>query len=127
MKFFCEQCKAKYQIPDEKVAGKTVRMKCRKCSFLIEVRPHHVSASAPPPAPAPHDLGLGQDEDDDIDEKTSIAAPHENPLAQAFRRANTAPSPVAAPAPTGLEGTRYRAIREAGRGAGSRAYEAERE
>ncbi len=109
MKFFCEQCKAKYQIPDEKVAGKTVRMKCRKCSFLIEVRPHHVSASAPPPAPAAHDPGPGpSDEDDDIDEKTSIAAPHENPLAQAFRRANTAPAPVAAPAP--VVGTWYVAI-----------------
>jgi predicted Zn finger-like uncharacterized protein len=109
VKFFCEQCKAKYQIPDEKVAGKTVRMKCRKCSFLIEVRPHHVSASAPPPAPAAHDPGPGpSDEDDDIDEKTSIAAPHENPLAQAFRRANTAPAPVAAPAP--VVGTWYVAI-----------------
>ncbi|KAK4045178.1 hypothetical protein OUZ56_032586 [Daphnia magna] len=51
-------------------------MKCRKCSFLIEVRPHHVSASAPPPAPAAPDPGPGpSDEDDDIDEKTSIAAP----------------------------------------------------
>ena len=38
MKFLCEQCKAKYQIADEKAAGKTVRMKCRKCGYLIEVR-----------------------------------------------------------------------------------------
>ena len=38
MKFLCDQCKAKYQIADEKVAGKTVRMKCRKCGHLIEVR-----------------------------------------------------------------------------------------
>lgn len=38
MKFLCEQCKAKYQISDEKVAGKTVRMKCRKCGHMIEVR-----------------------------------------------------------------------------------------
>jgi len=38
MKFLCEQCKAKYQIADEKAAGKTVRMKCRKCGHLIEVR-----------------------------------------------------------------------------------------
>lgn len=38
MKFLCEQCKAKYQIDDAKVAGKTVRMKCRKCGHLIEVR-----------------------------------------------------------------------------------------
>jgi predicted Zn finger-like uncharacterized protein len=38
MRFLCEQCKAKYQISDDKVAGKTVRMKCRKCGHMIEVR-----------------------------------------------------------------------------------------
>ena len=38
MKFLCEQCKAKYQIADDKIVGKTVRMKCRKCGHLIEVR-----------------------------------------------------------------------------------------
>jgi predicted Zn finger-like uncharacterized protein len=38
VKFLCEQCKAKYQISDDKVAGKTVRMKCRKCGHMIEVR-----------------------------------------------------------------------------------------
>ena len=38
MKFLCDNCKAKYQIADEKVAGKTVRMKCRKCGHLIEVK-----------------------------------------------------------------------------------------
>ncbi len=53
MKFLCEQCKAKYQIADEKAAGKTVRMKCRKCGHLIEVRAGvvdgSVSQSQPPP------------------------------------------------------------------------------
>ena len=38
MKFLCDQCKAKYQIADEKVVGKTVRMKCRKCGHNIEVK-----------------------------------------------------------------------------------------
>ncbi len=38
MKFLCEHCKAKYQIADDKVAGRTVRMKCRKCGGQIEVR-----------------------------------------------------------------------------------------
>jgi predicted Zn finger-like uncharacterized protein len=38
VKFLCDQCKAKYQISDDKVAGKTVRMKCRKCGHMIEVR-----------------------------------------------------------------------------------------
>lgn len=57
MKFLCDNCKAKYQIADEKVAGKTVRMKCRKCGHQIEVRAAvtetSVSAQAPrPPASA---------------------------------------------------------------------------
>lgn len=37
MKFVCDNCKAKYQIGDEKVAGKTLRMKCRRCGHLIQV------------------------------------------------------------------------------------------
>ena len=53
MKFLCEQCKAKYQISDDKVAGKTVRMKCRKCGHMIEVKAEvtetSVSKSLPPP------------------------------------------------------------------------------
>ncbi len=48
MKFLCDQCKAKYQIADEKVVGRTVRMKCRKCGHLIEVR----AAVTEPPGPA---------------------------------------------------------------------------
>jgi predicted Zn finger-like uncharacterized protein len=35
MKFNCPGCQAKYQVPDEKLAGRSVRMKCRKCDFLI--------------------------------------------------------------------------------------------
>lgn len=53
MKFLCDNCKAKYQIADEKVAGKTVRMKCRKCGHLIEVKAAvtetSVAKSVPPP------------------------------------------------------------------------------
>ncbi|MBK6695535.1 MAG: zinc-ribbon domain-containing protein [Myxococcales bacterium] len=64
MKFLCEQCKAKYQIADDKVAGKTVRMKCRKCGFMIEVSadvtetsvaqglPQEDGAKKAPPKPA---------------------------------------------------------------------------
>jgi predicted Zn finger-like uncharacterized protein len=51
VKFLCDNCKAKYQIADEKVAGKTVRMKCRKCGHQIEVRASITdsSVSSPPP------------------------------------------------------------------------------
>jgi predicted Zn finger-like uncharacterized protein len=54
VKFLCDNCKAKYQIADEKVAGKTVRMKCRKCGHQIEVRAEVTEtsvASVPPHAP----------------------------------------------------------------------------
>jgi len=44
MKFLCPSCKAKYQIADEKVAGRSVRMKCRKCGYVIPI-------SQIPPAP----------------------------------------------------------------------------
>jgi predicted Zn finger-like uncharacterized protein len=56
VKFLCDQCKTKYQIADEKVAGKTVRMKCRKCGHAIEVRAAVTETSVsnrPPPADGP--------------------------------------------------------------------------
>ncbi len=57
MKFFCEQCKAKYQIADDRIVGKTVRMKCRKCGHMIEVRAAvtESSVSIPPQAVVHHE------------------------------------------------------------------------
>jgi predicted Zn finger-like uncharacterized protein len=37
MKFSCPNCTAKYQIADDKVAGRTVKMKCRKCGTVIPI------------------------------------------------------------------------------------------
>jgi predicted Zn finger-like uncharacterized protein len=65
MKFLCPSCKAKYQIADEKIAGRSVRMKCRKCDFLIPITPElalpetlapmdgELIAMTVPPAPSP--------------------------------------------------------------------------
>src|SRR5688572_23352331 len=54
MKFLCGNCKAKYQIADEKASGKTLRMKCRRCGHDILIDGHNVAASSmPPAAPAP--------------------------------------------------------------------------
>ncbi|MEP7051324.1 MAG: GYF domain-containing protein [Pseudomonadota bacterium] len=55
MKFLCPSCKAKYQIADEKVAGRSVRMKCRKCGYVIQVSSvtglgDALPGSEPPPA-----------------------------------------------------------------------------
>lgn len=38
MKFLCGNCKAKYQIADAKVAGRTLRMKCRRCGHDILIQ-----------------------------------------------------------------------------------------
>jgi predicted Zn finger-like uncharacterized protein len=71
VKFLCEQCKAKYQIADEKIVGKTVRMKCRKCGHLIEVRA----------------------------EVTETSVNTERPSAPTVGQAPTAPRPAVKPAP----------------------------
>src|SRR5690348_2733235 len=39
MKFFCDQCNAQYMIADEKVGPKGVKVKCKKCSHVILVKP----------------------------------------------------------------------------------------
>ena len=38
MKFLCGNCKAKYQIADEKISGRTLRMKCRRCNHDIIIK-----------------------------------------------------------------------------------------
>jgi predicted Zn finger-like uncharacterized protein len=71
MRFLCEQCKAKYQIADEKVAGKTVRMKCRKCGHLIEVKAEVTETSVNTKAPPPPDA---EDNDDATRVGVDVAA-----------------------------------------------------
>ena len=50
MKFNCENCRATYQIADEKVADKTLRLKCRHCGKLMLVGS---ASSAPAKSKAP--------------------------------------------------------------------------
>jgi predicted Zn finger-like uncharacterized protein len=47
MKFLCPSCKAKYQIADDKVAGRSVRMKCRKCGHVIHISKTVTDGAAP--------------------------------------------------------------------------------
>ena len=50
MKFLCDSCKTKYQIPDEKVAGRTLRMKCRKCGHMVAIDGALVGSGGQAPA-----------------------------------------------------------------------------
>lgn len=51
MKIACGGCGAKYSIADEKVGGKTFKLRCRKCSDVIVVSGEAQAAPAPATAP----------------------------------------------------------------------------
>jgi predicted Zn finger-like uncharacterized protein len=64
MKITCQSCASKYTIADEKVAGKTVKIKCKKCGATIVVNGNEVGFQAAPADPyaqqgAPPDEGGG--------------------------------------------------------------------
>lgn len=44
MKFLCPNCKQKYQISDEKIRGRTLKMNCRRCSHAIVIRGDQLAA-----------------------------------------------------------------------------------
>lgn len=69
MKISCQSCQAKYTIADDKVAGKTVKIKCKKCGATIVVHGEGGAAAAPgldaaPAAAAHEDDGDGEGEGD---------------------------------------------------------------
>jgi predicted Zn finger-like uncharacterized protein len=51
MRVVCDACQAKYQIPDERVAGRKLKIRCRKCGGAIIVRGDHGTAEHAGPAP----------------------------------------------------------------------------
>ena len=94
MKFLCDQCKAKYQIDDQKVVGKTVRMKCRKCGHMIEVKAEVTETSVAksfPPGPPEGDQTIVAPMPGDL------RAPAAPKLATSLSAAKPAPRPSAAP------------------------------
>ena len=44
MKFSCEQCGTRYSIADQKVEGKRLRIRCKVCNYIMDVRgtPRHL-------------------------------------------------------------------------------------
>jgi predicted Zn finger-like uncharacterized protein len=47
MRIICEKCNTKYSAPDEKVRGKTFKIRCRKCQEIIIIRGTQVPAEEP--------------------------------------------------------------------------------
>lgn len=62
MQFTCENCQRRYQLPDDKVRGRSVKVRCKSCGHLTTV------AAAPEPAPAAATNPF------DADESTSVAS-----------------------------------------------------
>ncbi len=63
MRFVCESCRAQYMINDDKVGPKGVKVRCRKCGYVITVKRTDgakASASASPSGPA----NMSNDPDD---------------------------------------------------------------
>ena len=60
MKFVCDACNARYHIDDKKVAGKILRIRCKKCSHVITVREPARTARPSPAltAPSPESRGV---------------------------------------------------------------------
>lgn len=58
MKFVCDKCSTKYSIPDERVAGKVLKIRCKHCSNLMtvaEARDGNAESVRPTPPPPPDD------------------------------------------------------------------------
>ncbi len=54
MRFLCDSCRAQYMISDDKVGPRGVKVRCKKCGYVILVRrAESAAANAEPPAPAP--------------------------------------------------------------------------
>jgi len=53
MKFTCEKCGTKYSIPDERAAGRRLKIRCKNCSEIITVwGKTELNAALPPLPPA---------------------------------------------------------------------------
>lgn len=109
MKFLCPSCKAKYQIADEKVAGRSVRMKCRKCGYVIQVSSvagmgDALPGSEPPPADT---------SSVDASSAVELSAPSPEvsaPAAAPPPAADPPPAPAASPAPPSAAASRLPAV-----------------
>jgi len=57
MQFFCDQCKTKYSIADEKVAGKILKLRCKRCENTIVLKdPRSAQPSSEVPSSRGHQL-----------------------------------------------------------------------
>lgn len=65
MRFVCDSCRAQYQIADEKVGAKGVKVRCKKCGYVILVKPGQEGPPVLMPVPVEGEgtnVGAGPDD-----------------------------------------------------------------
>jgi predicted Zn finger-like uncharacterized protein len=112
MQFSCESCKTNLMIADEKVRGKRLVVRCKRCGAKISISDPALAAqkSAPPPAAVPKptpgevdhrprdtDTESTRAMDSELLEKAVLASKRDEPLA--LDATNGAPKPASAPPP----------------------------
>jgi predicted Zn finger-like uncharacterized protein len=101
MKFVCDRCQTKYSIPDERVRGKVLKVKCKTCTNLITVREaRSPSAAGLPPISGSTRPKTGAhppiDTSVETEERTQLARFPPEPEADPFPSL-TAPAPKRRP------------------------------
>jgi predicted Zn finger-like uncharacterized protein len=97
MRFICESCKANLQIADEKIRGKRLIVRCKRCGVQIRIADPTLSPGSPSRAGA------------DASASTSKPPPgptRDSPPASSKVDSSAAPARGAAPLPTDNESTR---------------------
>ncbi len=64
MRFVCESCRAQYMINDDKVGPKGVKVRCRKCGYVILVKKTDGAGKAPAAAGSHAPVAMSNDPDD---------------------------------------------------------------
>lgn len=114
MKFLCPNCKAKYQIADDKVGGRTLKMDCRKCKHTIVLRREQQTSddsnasrglSARPPSRSEGGSGLHGNRRPSPRASAPMRPAPRSALTADFKRGATSipPLPPEAPRPTPLD------------------------
>lgn len=73
MKVICDSCQTRYAIADDKVRGKTFKIKCKKCGTFMVIRPVGLDAAAAEPSDeAPAVDGPSGAAGDDLEKETRV-------------------------------------------------------
>jgi predicted Zn finger-like uncharacterized protein len=84
MQFICNKCKAKYEIPADRIKGRIMRIRCRECGNAIEIRGDALMPHAEAAVPRPEKK---------VDAKPALKSPPSSLLQSRFKESFTSSKP----------------------------------